>query len=819
MAKKNSSKTATEKAIQSSEPRVMTYRGWQGVNFVDAPLTWNPLETGQNKFRESDLPDNFLLVQNNLNTTDTASIETRMDSERVGVIKPGMIVNRYDFVNGEIQRLNITNEDNRYTFTGVSTVYKNWLLCVVKYNNPDTGNWSNRILYRDLNDDHVAEWNEISIRIGTDSHIGINIEIYQIGFFENNLVATGRNLDNGDVGVLLLAKFDPVYNEYDELVSLVKGMNWSTGQEDLRDFIVDTPKISPSTDRPGVNPEITVKGMNSWDPTQHSGTPPQNTPIRIQVKFCYTNRLGSTLTQSDSNCATMYVEYSPALWSTSRYVQIKPAAGDTVNHVSVTGIDFYARDDENLDWVFVGHINVTNAQVTNGTWSYNWYGNMTDITQWLTSQLMVPTDNTTHGPDASYFDSHDSRMYFWGMPSKPYRLWIGGNPGSEFSIARGLGGAWVDIEPGSGYDVKGTAKWKTTSGANIVTILCGNQNTTKIKRFNLIETNLTLTNEVAYKSYMYEEVSNVVGCNSRWGYGVFDDGLYSLNRYGLMLTTMAAEYNNQMKNQKVSGVIDPIFTDRIGAQLSNGRMVCINGIIYIALSEEQPGIQVVTSLDNVILCYDIGLKSWYTWTHDQTLTDPDNDKILHIFAIDNDEWKEGLGAITQKEVRLYPVTGVQNDTVPAFQVLMETGELAPRQPVQAFWYLQQLEFRFDYLVGDPDDPAEILVEGVDYYGRQFKIRKKINIESRGHHGKTGEQRNYVEWIRIDKIVESFRIRIKGRVRFRLTHINAKLYQQADTIGTPYGFDAQDTYYNRKGEDHEIHHYIDDYNNLRRAVIS
>ena len=80
MAKKNSSKTATEKAIQSSEPRVISFKGWQGVNFVDAPLTWNPLETGQNKFRQTDLPPNYLMVQNNLNTTDTQSIETRMDS-------------------------------------------------------------------------------------------------------------------------------------------------------------------------------------------------------------------------------------------------------------------------------------------------------------------------------------------------------------------------------------------------------------------------------------------------------------------------------------------------------------------------------------------------------------------------------------------------------------------------------------------------------------------------------------------------------------------------------------------------------------------
>jgi hypothetical protein len=248
---------------------------------------------------------------------------------------------------------------------------------------------------------------------------------------------------------------------------------------------------------------------------------------------------------------------------------------------STTGIDLYARTDENINFVFIGHLDTGTPAAGGKAWTYKWYGSMTDITQWATSQLIKPTENTTEGPNATHFTCHDSRLYYWGIPNKPYRLYIGGNPGSEFSIARGLGGAWVDIEPGSGYDIKGTAKWKTVSGANIVTIMCGNQNTTKVKRFNLVETNLTLTNEISYKCYMYEAVSNVVGCNSRWGYGVYTDGLYSLSRYGLMLTTMAMEYNSQMRNQKVSDTIDPIFTERIGKRLRDGRLVCINDIIVI----------------------------------------------------------------------------------------------------------------------------------------------------------------------------------------------------------------------------------------------
>ena len=797
MAKKNSSKTATEKAIQSSEPRVMTYRGWQGVNYVDAPLTWQPLETGKGKFRQTDLPDNYLMVQNNLITTDTMGIETRPDSIVIG------------------------RQPKSIPFTGVSCMYKHWIFCVVDAE-------SQYILYKDVDPekDDPDTWQMISVMVGGTSDLR-GIEILEIGFFESNMVATAK-LDGE--GILLLAKVE-VSNDDAEIH--IKGMNWANRSESLENTICDTPKIknfdssSPAPDRPGVSPVITANGLEySYDHATDAA------PVLVEVKYCYTNRLGSTLTQLDysatlPHCATIFVELSPAHWTAKKYVTITPSGPDTfVDLTSVTGIDFYGRDTENLDWVFIGHIDVTPDQITNPDasrrWSYNWYGNMTDITQWLTSQLMVPTDNTTHGPDATHFSCHDSRMYYWGMPSKPYRLWIGGNPGAEFSIARGLGGAWVDIEPGSGYDIMGTAKWKTVSGANIVTIMCGNRNTTKVKRFNLVETNLTLTNEVAYKSYMYEEVSNVVGCNSRWGYGVFSDGLYSLNRYGLMLTTMAMEYNSQMKNQSMSDVIEPIFTNLLGKYLRDGRMVCINDVIYIAFSDEG------THLDNVILCYDMNLKAWYTWTHDQDIdhTKPDTDEILHILAIDSDEYIEGLGAITETEVRLYPIAGHdQGVTVPEFTVLMESGELAPRQPMQAFWYVQQLELRFDYYIGSLENPATILVEGVDYYGRQFKIEKQLNkrgrrwqtINDNGEH--IVEIRNHLEYVRIDKLVQSYRIRIKGNARFRLTHINAKLYQQSDTISTPYGFDAHDTYYDRHDDDHEIHHYIDDYNNLRRAVVS
>lgn len=782
MAKKNSSKTATEKAIQSSEPRIMSYRGWKGVNYADSQLTWDPLETGKDMFRQTDLPANFLLVQNNLVTSPLLGIETRFDSIDIGDVPSGRV------------------------FTGVSGVYKHWLFCVAR-DNQDNGFYDN-IYYRDLLDDDTETWTFITVKIGNTENPA-NYPIDEIGFFEGNLVAMARH---GNEGVLLLAK---LYTEGDDSSVAIEGVDWGNPGQPLINTIVDTPRIQ----NPNYAVSLEAVGMESA--TEATDT----APVRIEVCFAYTNRLGSTLTNSDSKgtqlIATMYVELSPALWTTKRYVKISGEDSSIIPGSSVSGVDIYARELENIDWVFVGHVDVTPAQ-GGISWEYNWYGNMSDISQWLNSQLMVPTENTTHGPDATHFECHDSRVYYWGMPTKPYRLWIGGNPGAEFSVARGLGGAWIDIEPGSGYDIKGTAKWKTASGANIVTIMCGNRNTTKVKRFNLVETNLSITNEVTYKSYMYEEVSNVVGCNSRWGYGVFADGLYSLSRYGLMLTTMAMEYNNQMRNQSVSEAIKPIFSERLGKRLRNGRLVYIDGIIYIALSEEQQHEGEPISLDNVILCYDTGLQAWYTFTHDQVYGGArgnDPDLLHHILAVDSDEFIEGLGAITDTQVRLYPTTGIQEDSVPEFQILLETGELMPRLPMQAFNYIQQLEFRFDYLVGDPYEPATILIEGVDYYGRQFTIEKRINIKSRGHHGLEGEQRNYVEWVRVEKLVESLRIRIKGKVRFRLTHINARLYTQSDRIATPYGFDASDKYYNRHRGETKIHHYINDYDNLRRALVT
>ena len=819
MAKKNSSKTATEKAIQSSEPRLMSYQDWKGVNFVDSPLDWIPNESIDQRYKhnQTDLPKNYLMVQNNVVTTDTLSLETRPDAINIGKVPNG------------------------YILTGVTMVYRKWLFAVGKNT---TGNYE-VIFYRDLTSNSINFSTDYCVNIKKWDRTGNTYlpdlnpagwSILEIGFYEKNLVATLKG-SGTDAGIF---KCSMVYGN--NILTIDGVASTSTNAK----YISSNAEIP----NPSASPALGVVGMKAsssvWEGTvdEESGKT-ESATVKVEVCYAYTTQYGSSMANLN-NPATIYTQYDPSLWSSGRYVVIcSPGTiptTDSNNHTisintancvadpnivpgsGINGIDFYGRDTENTNWVFIGHISVT--PTAGGTkWSYIWLGNMTDISQWTNSSLNVPTANDSKGPAASHWSVHDSKIYYWGDPSFPYRLYIGGSPGNEFSVARGLGGAWVDIEPGSGYEIMGTAKWKTVGGANIVTIMCGNSNTNKVKRFNLVETNITITNEISYKGYMYEEVSNVVGCNSRYGYGVFGDGLYSVSRYGLYLTTMAMEYNSQMKNQNISEVIKPIFSERIGTRLNDARMVFIDGIIYLALSENTPSQEGEDpiSLEKVILCYDTDNQAWYTFTHNASgVSNP----VRHILAIDSDEYQEGLGVVTDNDIWLYPTTGIQGDNYPSdgdtsFDVLIETGELMPKEPKQVMSYIQQIELRFDYFICDPSATVEAIIEGVDYYGREFTIIKKLNKPGgRGFHGKAETvMRDYVEWIRVDRYVESYRMRIKGPARFRLTHWNVKWYPQADVIGSQYGFDAAHKQRGPRNTHSFYHHYIKDYNDLRRAVIA
>lgn len=804
MAKKNSSKTATEKAMSASEPRVQVFSSWQGVNFKESPLGWEPNEDpGPHKQRQNDLKPNFLHVQNNVVTTTNLTLETRPDSEVIGVAPEG------------------------WKFTGVACLYHRWLFCVVRKSIPDEtteeegdGTFIDRVVYRDINTDD--DWTEI--QLSDAEHQGeepTGYEITEIGYFEVQFIAmTMHSVDNdGELGYE--GEIFTTDIEYTKTIKTdASGIYMTSDDIFVGSRLVSSASIPNPTSSTVDMTKFQVEKMGDLD-----GGYQWKSTYTTTLDFCfvYTNIYGST---EPSDIKTFYCNHDIVTFSTKRYVKVSGPWPDNAGTMGVSGVDIYLSMDNKQTKAFVGHIDYRSD--SGSTWSYSYLGALIDISEWTNVQLKIPEENTTKGVNASHFANHDSRLYFWGDPQRPYRLYIGGNPGSELSVARGLGGSFIDIEPGTGIEIMGTAKWKTAAGASIVTMMCGNPNTNMIKRFNLVETNTIITNEISSKGYMYEEVSNVIGCNSRWGYGVFADGLYSISRYGLMITTMAMEYNSQMKSQQVSDVIQPIFTERLGNRLDNARLVFIDGVVYIVLGEEH-STDKPTNLDQVILCYDVDMKAWYTFTHDEFTKegDPDDEArtgelVLHAMSIDSQEHVEGLGIITENKVTLYPTTGMQEERAPKFDVLLETGEYGIRQPKQVSHYLCQIEFRFDYFIGTCD----IIVEGIDYYGRPFTVVKKCNQRKMSKKAGSdpvpvsdGVMRDYVEWIRIDKMIESYRITVKGKARFRLNSINAKVYTTGNKIGLPYGYDSHVYYQNRNNTTNDDNHWIRDYNNLRRTLLT
>ena len=834
MAKKHSSKTATEKALSASEPRLQIYTSWQGINFAQAPLGWEPFETPNfNKQNQNDLKPNFFHVQNNLVTTDNLTIETRMDSEIIG---EAPWIDDEDHTKG------------KYKFTGVSCMYHRWLFCVVRQEIPDAqplhegdGTFKDRIAWRDITQANLNEWNIIALSDAeNDGNEPSGYEIAEIGYFETQLIATTwhKTDDNSDSeteyeGEIFTAtltytkthdtKARGIVVESDSLsIGAMESVPYVPNPRDLT-----FPNQPQDNDGENTTSKPIFRVKNTKTGNLHRASTELDSEALVEISYVYVNKFGSTIA---SDTASMHFTVAPQNWNANQYLNISrkfPVIDGNqtfVEKYEITGVDVYASVEGYQTKSFIVH---TDVKPSATAWSVNWLGGMQDVSQWTNVQLEEPQENTTKGVRASHFANHDSRLYFWGDPKYPYRLYIAGNPGSELSVARGLGGAYIDIEPGTGLEVKGTAKWKTSSGANIITIMCGNPNTNMVKRFNLVETNLAITNEVSSKGYMYEEVSNVVGCNSRWGYGVFADGLYSINRYGLMLTTMAMEYNNQMRTESISEAIKPIFTERLGTRLDDARMCFIDNVIYIVLSEETPN-NTPTNLDQVVICYDIGSKAWYTLTSDEIMGhgDGDTELILHALPIDSHEHEEGLGLITQNKVILYPNTGIQAEVAPEFDIMLETGELVGKQPKQMTIYLCQLELRFDYFIGT----ATVEIEGIDYYGRPIVAHKELNRRIRGQ-SNTGSpsnldennnevvMRDYIEWIRVDKLVESYRLRIKGPARFRLNSINARVYVYDDKIGMPYGYDTHVYYQNRYDSTNDDNHWIRDYNNLRRTLLT
>lgn len=546
------------------------------------------------------------------------------------------------------------------------------------------------------------------------------------------------------------------------------------------DLWVMTRAVRNST---GTDTKLYYKASESLPDYNDTGA----TTAYLTFYYAYANRWGQTEINTGYPLH-INATVAPVNFTMSKYLTLiatnVPSECERVN--------FYYTLDESDNPQFVGY-----AVPTNGVASYNWYGSMTNTDEWMDANLTVESEDTTAGAEATQVTSIDGRLYWWGNPDKPYRLYIGGDTGHELSCADGYGGAWLDIEPGIGTIVNGVWKWKTQSGASIVTILCGNKNSSKHKRYNLVENNITLSNELEEKSYMFEEIANTLGCQNRWGAGVWQDGLYVLTRYGLRVTTMAMEYNSQIMAANVSNAVNPIFENNLGTLLDNARMIEINGVMYIVFGTEDGG------LDNVIICYNSALDSWYTYTYGDNDTD-----ILHIMNIDYVGATEGIGLICKDHVGFIPTTSAKQWEEPEkVNFMFETGALSPINPASEQIYLASLEFRFDWFVGD----ADIDITGVDMYGRRVHIKK---------HAHTDELvNNYTVYVRGNIWVEQYNITMTGEAMFRLMYIAVKFFRSVRSIGLYRGFDSLASYRDAHNKEAEIRHYIRNYANLRQVLLT
>ena len=522
-----------------------------------------------------------------------------------------------------------------------------------------------------------------------------------------------------------------------------------------------------------------------------------NYPYRIEVAIAYVNKYGPT---QHSAAVKKYASIPVIEWHAGRFVKVSGTAPANQG-IEAVEIYFTAGDANNL--LFAGRVDRP-SEVGNQSawpnadpawnWTFNWYGYLDATSMWAIGNVSVaPTENFTQGPKASYVKCIDSRLYFWGNSTKPYRLFIGGNPGNLFSTSPGTGGGFVDVEPGSGEEIRFVDKYKTQSGNSIVTMLCDSKNSMMEKRFNLVENTISLSNEQTMKSWQAEQVAGSVGVKGFNGAIVCEDGLYSVSRYGLALTTMTMEYNSQIRTNYVSDPIKPVFTDKLGTLLKNAIILECDGIIYIAFGNGEEHV------DNILFCYDIDKKAW--WTYSLDVPDP----IINMIHIDYEGFREGIGIITGNSVYLLPLTQYDDPTDKAdFDVTIQTGELSTTVPQQNWFYLSQMEFRFDYFIGS------ILVEltGIDQFGRRVTTRKRFT------HNETVY--DLAEYMRVDLRLQSYQIRITGQARFRMTHFIAKVYVMSAKQGLVWGFDDSQSY--RTESEGDIHPTFHDYNDIRKAII-
>ncbi|MCF0114532.1 MAG: hypothetical protein HUJ56_04205, partial [Erysipelotrichaceae bacterium] len=623
MAKKNSSKTATKESISASEPRLTSYNKWQGMYIDQSTPGWKAEDSGYNP---AALQSNYFMIQDNIKPNDQQTVEVREQAELLCYPIDG------------------------YYFGDIQYLWYDILFSVLKKKSDNVS--PDEVYYHRLTNEPSKKgtWTKVNL-VDHDSSTKTEQRVTRIGMFQNRLIIAMSYIeDNIKKAELYTAEIDPTIS----------------GTINVDNAI----RIPEATQAPTLTPKGSL-----------SSVAPSAAVCRISFFITYTNKFGTTSrffsdTGQQVPVSTGYYDKGPEEWYSGCYLTLNGIGPANV------GVDVYRCINDASEYGYCGH-SETDA---NGYWSYNWLGAMADTSTWTTAHLTPPNTNTTKGVNATHFKSHDGKLFYWGDPDYPYRLYWGGNAGNEMSCAIGYGGGFVDIDPGSGLIVNGTEKFKTYNGASIVTVLCGNPNTGRVKRFNLLDTETSISSELSIRGYMTEEVTNVVGCLSSYGHGVFEDGLYCITRDGLALTTQAEERNNQLQVHWVSDAISPVFDSFKATSFEDTRLLHIKDTLYLLFPNEinypyESAESRAWGLNRILFCYRIDQKAWYTYSFDSLDLYP-NAKLSNVIEIDFEDFTQGLCFVEATQMTLLPHYAGGSDLTSDegvninFTTLLESGELS-----------------------------------------------------------------------------------------------------------------------------------------------
>lgn len=741
MARRTSSKRRSQGGgrTANSEPRVQVFKSFNGMNFEHSPVDAMDSDWSNDPSQE-DLVMTQMAFQNNVSVTNNMTLESMPDLIKIGI-----------------------KFDNEFTLTGPACLVGQYLFLAFKSNGSEGLG---------------------KVKLGGDG------TMQNIPFFLNEWDAPKH--------------ITHIYWAQERLVVMdTNGHVWRSysphhvTEDDDPGSLIDRVYGATTIDDPA---PLTMSNISKHGSINLSSKYDKDKfPYRISLAYCIDTMFGPTKV---SKPLVLYSNIEVAEWNEVNNISV------TINMDSkktwefgATAASLYYTVDDAYELQFAQR-----AGFYEGAAVIDWYGYLTDTTMWTIANLDAPTKNYTGGPIAQYCVMIDGRLYFWGGSATgntskddiapDYRVIIGGNPGNLFSSSPSTGGGFVDIEPGTGKYVNSIVKYKTQAGSNIVTALCGSRQSQEELRYNLVSSTVSLSQDNSTNSWTAEHVSGSVGCRGPMGALVCEDGLYTVNRYGLALTTMTMEYNSQIRTNYVSDPIKPVFlADDLSDEMVEYLIHC-DGIIYYGKSSKLP--EDVGDL-SVVFCYDVNTKAWWS------LTIPScSYNAIHI---DSKKHAEGIGFICRDDVYVLPTTNQTQDYGSKVKLdkVIESAELSTTQPNHGYHHLTQLEFDFDRFVGTMD----IELVGIDIFGRKVHVTKTVSEETTAYGLET--------YMRIDMKLKEYKVRMTAHqdCEFRLTCFMAKLYVMPSKIGIVWGFDDKKSY-RRSGD---IQQTFKCYNDVVKAVIT